>query len=103
MSVAELMEQIKELEQSPRALVGSDEGTHGKPLSHRIYEEITGDRYATASFAGSNATRCTVQSALEDTEGRIIWFARSQAEITERQAELKRLRAELHRALRVAR
>src|SRR4051812_25435196 len=67
--IEEIKAEIATLEKRERTLIGSDAGTHGKPLTHRIYEEISGERYATASFAGSNATRCTEQSALDNTEG----------------------------------
>ena len=97
-NAAEILKQIKELEATPRALVGADEGTHGKPLNHRIYEEITGERYATASFAGSNASRCTEESAQADTEGRIRYFPNATKEIRAAQAELKRLKTELRTA-----
>lgn len=95
----ELRERIAELEATPLALVGSDEGTHGKPLSYRIYEEITGERYATASFAGSNATRCSEQSAFDDTEGRIRTFPLATADIRAKQRELRELRAVLAKAV----
>lgn len=86
---------IKELEAEPRALVGSDEGTHSKPLNHRLYEEITGERYAVASFSGSNGTRCTEQSAYEDTEGRVIVFHKETSRIRGLQLELIQLRKKL--------
>ena len=79
--VASIRAEIADLERTPRQLVGSDEGTHGTPLNHRVYEEITGERYATASFGGSNATRCTEQSAIDDTNGRIVKFPSATAEI----------------------
>lgn len=72
--VETLSKRIKEIEAEPRALIGTDEGTHGKPGNHRLYEEIGGTRYATYSFAGSNATRCTVEQAEADTDGRIRMF-----------------------------
>lgn len=81
-----LSKRIKEIEAEPRALIGSDEGTHGKPGYHRLYEEIDGNRYATYSFAGSNATRCTIEQAEADTDGRINWF---NGEIS-RMADLRR-------------
>lgn len=83
--------------QAADALVGSDEGTHGKPGYYRVYETVTGKRYATYSFAGANATRCTEEQAKADTDGRIVKFPKAQAGIREAQAELKRLQTELRR------
>jgi len=102
MTTTKTAEQIKtriaELEATERALVGCDEGTHGKPLNHRIYEEITGERYAVASFAGNNGTRCTVEEAEANTEGRIRIFPNATAEIRAKQRELADLRKQLRRA-----
>lgn len=92
MNAEQIKKRIKEIEATPRVLVGSDEGTHGKPDAHRIYEEITGERYATYSFAGSNASRCTEERAKADTNGRIIYYPIATAEILELRAELNRLR-----------
>ncbi len=97
MTREEITARIADLEATPRALVGSDEGTHGKPLNHRIYEEITGERYATASFAGSNATRCTEESAHEDTEGRIRNFPNATADIRALARELAELKKQLRK------
>ena len=72
--IAALAKRIAEIKKEPRALIGSDSGTHNKPGIHNVYEEIDGTRYATYSFAGSNATRCTVESAEQDTDGRIREF-----------------------------
>lgn len=99
MTRSQIETRIAELEATPRALVGSDEGTHGQPLNHRLYEEITGERYATASFAGSNATRCTEESAYADTKGRVQIFPNATHDMREAQRELK----ELRKALRSAR
>ena len=92
MTRQEIEKRIAELEATPRALVGSDQGTHGMPLQQSVWEEITGERYGTASFAGSNATRCSEQSVYDDTEGRVITFPNQQAEMREKQRELKELR-----------
>jgi hypothetical protein len=99
MTAIEIKARIAELEATPRALVGTDEGTHGQPLTLRIYEEITGERYATASFAGSNATRRTEESAQADTKGRIRLFPLATAEIRRHAAELKQLRLNLLRSV----
>lgn len=84
---------IKELEAMPRELIGSDTGTHGKPATHAIYLEITGDMYGVRSFGGANGTRCTVAEAEEQTDGRIHWTADSpmRRAIT----ELKNLRRQI--------
>jgi hypothetical protein len=98
--VAKIEARIKELEATERALIGSDEGTHGKPGSFRLYEEITGERYAVYSFGGGNGSRCTIQEATDETEGRINWFTTSQAEINGLQKELNTLRNTLRKASR---
>lgn len=98
MTVAEMQARIAVLEKTDRVLVGTDEGTHRMPLTHRIYEDITGHRYATAKFGGSNATRCTERSAVEDTEGRIIYFSNATAGIRELRAELIALRKAIAKA-----
>ncbi len=92
LTATEISERIKELEATPRALVGSDSGTHGKPDRHDIYEEITGERYATYSFAGANATRCTEEQAKADTNGRIRIFPNATADMRAAQRELRELR-----------
>jgi hypothetical protein len=97
MTKKEIIERIAELESTPRALVGSDEGTHGKPLHQRIYEEITGERYGTASFGGNNASRCSEKSVFDDTEGRVILFNNETARIRGLQKELQELRKLLSR------
>lgn len=86
---------IKEITAEPRALIGSDGGTHGKPDCHNLYEEISGERYATYSFANSNASRCTIEQAEADTNGRIRMFT---GEIN-RMASLRRELAQLKREL----
>jgi len=98
MASTEIETCIAELEATPRALVGSDEGTHGQSINHRIYEEITGQRYALAQFNGSNWTRCTEESARKDTEGRIRIFPNATAEMREAQRELAELRKQLRSA-----
>jgi hypothetical protein len=95
MTTTEIERRIAEIESTERALVGSDEGTHGKPQTYRVYEEITGERYAVRSFAGANGSRCSELEAREDTEGRLIHFPESQRGMREKQAELKRLWKEL--------
>jgi len=95
MTKTQIEARIKDLEATPRALVGCDEGTHGTPLNHRIYEEITGERYATAQFAGSNWTRCTEESAQADTNGRIRVFVESLKGMRAAQRELRELRKQV--------
>lgn len=92
---SEIQNRIKALEAEPRALVGSDAGTHGKPGLHRLYEEITGERYATYSFSGANAGRCSEQSAYDDTDGRVIIFPNETNRIRGLQRELKQLQKQL--------
>lgn len=86
---------IKELEAEPRALVGSDQGTHGTPLNHSIYEEITGERYAVKSFSGASGSRCTEAEAQAATEGRLRTFPNETARIRGLQLELIQLRKKL--------
>jgi hypothetical protein len=93
MNTRTTQERIKEIEATERALIGTDEGTHGKPGYHRIYEEISGERYATYSFAGSNATRCSVESAYADTDGRIRQFCGEIERMAALRTELRSLRA----------
>lgn len=98
MSHTEIQARIVALESTERALIGSDEGTHGESGTYRMYEEITGDRYAVYSFAGRNGTRCTIGEAVESTVGRMNWFSNSQSDIRAAQAELKALRKQLRNA-----
>lgn len=88
---------IREIEATPRAMIGSDQGTGSPNDKHDIYEEIGGERYAVYSFAGSNGTRCTVEDAERDTQGRIRMFPNSQAEMRELRAELRNLRDQLRK------
>lgn len=93
-------ERIAELEATPRALVGSDSGTGSPNDEHNIYETITGERYATHSFANANATRCTEDQAKEDTQGYLRYFPNAIAEIRAKARELKALREKLRKASR---
>ncbi len=86
---------IKEITAEPRALIGSDSGTHGKPDKHNLYEEISGERYATYSFANNNATRCTIEQAEADTNGRIRMFSGEIARMAGLRRELAKLKREL--------
>lgn len=79
------------------ALIGSDEGTHGQPGTFSLYETVAGEVYATYSFAGSNATRCSVEEARAETKGRIIGYPKARAWIKDAQIRLRRLRDELRR------
>lgn len=97
MTKTEIEKRIKQLEAEPRALVGSDEGTHGTPGNHRLYEEITGERYAVYSFGGANGGRCSEQSMHDDTEGRVIIFPNETKRIRALQTELKGLRRQLEK------
>ena len=93
----EIEKRIKEIEATPRAMIGSDQGTGSPNDKHDIYEEISGERYAVYSFAGANGTRCSVEDAERDTQGRIRMFPNAQAEMRELRAELKRLREQLRK------
>lgn len=86
-----IQKRIAELESTPRALVASDSATHGKPDLYNVYEEITGERYATYSFAGSNASRCPEEDASE-TPGRLRRFPKTTAAMRAAQRELRELR-----------
>jgi hypothetical protein len=95
---AEIEERIKEIKSTPRSLIGSDSGTGSPNDQHDIYEEISGERYAVYSFAGSNGSRCSVEDAERDTQGRIRWFPIAQREMRELRAELSRLQDLLRKA-----
>ncbi len=94
----EIQKRIDEINAEPRALIGSDEGTHGKPTSHRIYEEISGERYAIRSHGNSNGTRWTVEEANDETEGRIRMFRGEMARMSALRRELRSLEKELRNA-----
>lgn len=95
MTDAAIASRIVELEATPRALVMTDEGTHSKPATHHVWEEITGERYATRQFGGANATRLeSVQEAMDLTHGRMRDLNDNQASIAHARAELKALREE---------
>lgn len=98
MTIAQIKARIAELEATPRSLVGSDEGTHGTPLNHRLYEEITGERYAVESFAGSNGTRITEEEARENTNGDIKYFSNETQHIRGLASELRQLKKLLAKA-----
>lgn len=91
MTIAEIENRIAVLKGTPRQLIGSDSGTHGQPDCHNIYEEITGERYATYSFANSNASRCSIEQAHQDTHGRIRMFASDIKKIAALRLELAKL------------
>lgn len=94
--IAEVEREIKSLEATPPALVGTDEGTHGKPGHYYLYETITGERYAMHSFANSNKTRCeSVAAAVEETDGYMRHFGNAEEKIREAAKRLRGLRAEL--------
>lgn len=96
--IATAAARIKELEATDRALVGSDEGTHGKPGKFNLYEEITGERYAVYSFGNANGSRCPVQEALDETEGYMRFFGRAEREMRAKQSELRGLRDRIRKA-----
>jgi hypothetical protein len=100
LTVAELKKRIADLEATPREMVGTDEGTHQKAALHYVYEEITGERYATRSFAGANAVRLDggEEEAAERTDGHIRVLSANQSSIRAARAELQRLREQLRRA-----
>lgn len=89
-------ERIAEIEAMDAECVGTDAGTHVRPAIHCVYETITGERYATRSFAGADATRCTEAEAGARTDGRIRVLAGNQDRIRAMRSEL----AELRRAVR---
>ena len=98
MSKSEITERIAEIKSESRALIGTDEGTHSKPTMFRIYEEITGERYAVKSFSNNNGTRWTVEEAEDNTEGRIKMFRGEMARMSALRSELRRLEEELKNA-----
>ncbi len=98
MNRSEIEKRISELKATERALVGSDEGTHGKPSRIRVYEEISGERYAVYSFANGNGSRISEEEANEETEGRMRVFPNETAKIREKQTELKKLEKMLRNA-----
>jgi hypothetical protein len=96
MTRSQIERRISEIGQTPRAMIGSDEGTHGNPATWRIYEEITGYIYAIRAFGGAaHTTHYTVAEVEESTHGRINWFAEAKADVSRLQTELKHLRKAL--------
>lgn len=96
--IAGIYARIREIESTDRKLIGSDEGTHAQPRTYRLYEEISGEKYATTSFGGNNATRCTIEEAIEaidKSQGRLIWFGSTQQELRDLRKELTALKEEL--------
>jgi hypothetical protein len=92
MTTKEIEREIAALLATPRALIASDEGTHGTPQNQRIYLEITGETYGVAQFAGSNWSRCSVESVYADTNGRVREFPAAKAEMAAKIARLRKLR-----------
>jgi hypothetical protein len=86
--IATLTNRIKEIEATERRGIGTDQGTHSDPTHYDIWEEISGERYATVQHANANATRCTVEEAEADTHGRIRMSKDAQAEMKELRVEL---------------
>lgn len=86
---------IQELQNEPRALIGTDEGTHDTPVHFRLYTEITGAPYAVKSCGYSNGTRTTVKEALTQTNGHIRLFPLEIARISALRSELQRLQREV--------
>jgi len=95
MTTQAILERIKELTETEPALVGADEGTHSHPDAHRIYETVLGERFATYSFGGSIATKCSESEARKDTHGRIIDFPNETARIRALADELRTLKRKL--------
>lgn len=92
---SQIQKRIEEIKAEPRALIGTDEGTHATPTNYRIYEEITGERYAIKSFARNNGTRWTVEEAEDNTDGRIKMFRGEMARMSALRAELRKLEEEI--------
>ena len=92
-----LESRIAELLATPRALVGSDSGTHGKPDRHDIWLPIEGDEYSTYSFAQGNATRHPAKDAHNETPGRIREFREARKAMLALRAELADARWKLSR------
>lgn len=95
LTVEQLRKRAAELEATPRTLVASDEGTHNKPRTYRVWQEITGEVYATTSFGNANATRCTYEEAEEGTAGRINHFQEASTELRHQIRELEAIRRRL--------
>lgn len=92
---SQMQKRIEQIKAEPRALIGTDEGTHAQPTLYRIYEEITGERYAIKSFAHSNGTRWTVEEAEHNTDGRIKMFRGEMARMSALRTELRKLEHEI--------
>lgn len=88
---------IRELEATPREMVQTDEGTHGGPACHYVYEEVTGERYGVRSFAGASGVRITEAEAEERTDGRMRVLNGNQSRIRAARRELAELRRQLRR------
>lgn len=90
--------QIKELEATPATLVGSDEGTHGGPLTHNVYMTIEGVRFVTRNHGGRTLSNCTEEQAARDTEGRMRLFHAASQAMAEKIGKLRLLRKQLRDA-----
>lgn len=84
-------QRIAELKATDDALVGTDEGTHGKPSTWRLYESIDGRKYAVKSFANSTGSTYSWEHAEQHTEGRIRMFPIAQSELAAARRELNEL------------
>lgn len=95
MNAKQIQDRINEIKNESRALIGTDEGTHNKPTLWRIYEEISGERYAVKSFAGNNGTRWSVEEAEDLTDGRMRMFRGEMARMSSLRKELRTLEEQL--------
>lgn len=98
MVASQIEKRIAQIEATPRALIGSDSGTHAGPQRYDLYEEISGERYAVYTFGGNNGDLRTIEEAMAETKGRIRQFETAKEDIRELRVELKNLRKELQLA-----
>ena len=95
MTREQIKARIAELVAMPAECIQTDSGTHSKPAIHRVYEAITGETYATRSFAGANETTIPVADVAARTDGRVRDLVDNWERIRAAQAELKGLRKQL--------
>jgi hypothetical protein len=93
-----LQERIEELLSMEPLLIGSDEGTHNRPLYYNIYQDCLSEPYAVRMCNGVRSF-CSVENANLCTYGSIRMFKGNIALVEAYQKELGILKEELEKRL----
>lgn len=94
---SQIRQDIDRLLGEKRVLLATDEGTHSMSRCYDVWGTVAGERYATTSLAGANATRCTEEEARVGTAGRMQVFEAAAERLDELRENLKRLQEEMRK------